>query len=380
MNKLEVTYILSQITTPYEVDFSSLKNTILQLNRSKWEMIVNIANQKGIIPLLYASLKEKHLLSYINDKQLSNYLQEIYKLNEIRNNAIVEQIIDICTFLETINIKPILLKGAAALTEHHYKHIGSRVMTDIDIYIPDGQIYKAIDILKKNGYSEINPKESLRKDWHDYRRMYKSHVYAAVELHRYFLLSSTMPYFSETNLDRLIKPSIMIENAFVLAPVYELYHSFLHSEISNENYRYKSIDIRHQQHFSQMQYKYNIDLKKIDNLISDKYVLKAWQTYCCIQNKFFHVDINQDISSCKKYLRYYRQKLKTTNTYLVMVKNIIRLVVYKVHPKSLQEKYHYKYKIMYLIYLLYYFGSTSLQLIFQKEKRHNVMDNLKHYM
>ena len=379
MNRLEATYLLSKIITPYDVNLSILKHKILKLNRSKWEIIINIANNEGIIPLLYASLKQKDLLIHIKDEQLLGYLKEIYKLNETRNNAIIKQITNICDLFSKKGIKPVLLKGVAALSENHYKYIGSRIMTDIDIYIPNGQIYKAIDILKKNGYFEIDPEKPLRKNWHDYRRMYKNNVYAAVELHRYLLLYTSMPYFPQVELESLIRPSATIQNAFVLCPKYELYHSFLHSEVSNSNYRYKHIDIRHQQHFSQMQYKYQINLKQIDDLIDNKYILKAWNSYCCIQYEFFHANKNKNIN-CKKHLKSYKRKLKSLHPYFIMSKNIFTLVIHKIKPESIQKHYSYKYKIMYFFYLIHYISTTFLEFLFQKEKRNIIIDNLKYYL
>jgi hypothetical protein len=380
MNKYEATIALTKIIAPKNRNPDTIKKALLSYDRTKWEAIVAIANQDGLIPLLYQSLKQKSLLQHINDIELLGYLEEFYKLNKKRNEGIVKQLQSISKILIYHNITPVFLKGAAALSEEHYPAIGSRIMTDIDIYIPHGKILEAIEILRESGYTEIEPDKPLLKDWHDYRRMYRKDMPAAIELHRLLLNAESMLFFPHLKIEQIVQPSKTLNNAYVLTPEYELYHSFLHSQISDLHHIYAHIDIRHQQHFAQIYYIHKINIQSMDTIARKKQI--EWEAYKFIQNNFFdaNMEINPQLqNNSQHYLNKVKKRLQNPQNFLIKSEDILHTFSSYLNPSTLQIRYQYKYKMLYIIYFPYSFIRIFIRYIFQTKTRKHVSTRLKMY-
>lgn len=126
----------------------------------EWDQFIRLANEHGVIALIFHNLEQLDLLSNIPDNAQST-LQKLYLKSLARNTFLIEKFTELKKTLAEIGIKPVVLKGMA-LEPAVYGNIGLRQMTDIDIYIPDEEeCLKAWERLKSIGYVSKPLKSSL---------------------------------------------------------------------------------------------------------------------------------------------------------------------------------------------------------------------------
>ncbi|MEA2072433.1 MAG: nucleotidyltransferase family protein [Campylobacterota bacterium] len=350
MTKLEATLALTKLIAPANKNIQNVQKELLSYETEEWEQIVSIANDDLLAPLLYKSLQRKQLYELIKDEQLKGFLKEIYKLNETRNIAILEQLHEISSILKTIGVKPTLLKGATALSEKHFENIGERAMTDIDFYVPDEKIWETIDILKEHGYKEIDPDYQMRGDWHHYKRMYRDDVAASIEIHRLLLKEESLKYFPTLSRDELFTQSSEIENAYVLKPTYELYYSFLHTEVSHMYHLHTYLALRHLQHFGVMveKYRQEIDFDYLTKLTTKTNINDTWNDYLSVQNEFFELDV---ITKPSSYVQKIKDKLNTKHNRYLQLKSLITMILNGLSYNNLQKHYKFNNRAMMLLYV-----------------------------
>lgn len=381
MTKLDATLALTKLISPFNNNPKEIEESVMRYSEDNWVKIIEVANNDTLIPLLYQSLKHKDLYKYIHDSILKEYLKEFYELNATRNIAIVKQLEEICSILKSIDVKPVLLKGAAALTESHYQNIGERVMSDIDFYVPEEQIFKSIELLKSNGYLELNPSSRLDTDWHHYRRMYRDDIPASVEIHRFLLNRNCMHYFPKIDESKMFIQSKTIKNAYVLAPTYELYHSFLHTEISHFFYLQKHLAIRHLQHFSVlvMLNKENIDFEYLKLISKQHNINNIWNGYLKIQNYFFDLKTSEKFienQETAQHLADIQYKILNANTTFIKLKTAIKKIQYALGYINLQKNYTFNSRWMMLIYVPHRTIHLMYLYVMDKKKRDNFHESI----
>ncbi len=365
MNTLETTHLLTQIISPVEKNTQEIEKQLTAFDESEWEKLIELANREALIPLLYKSLQRKNLLTLIDDEQLLGYLEAFYKLNEERNIAIVTQLEEISSLFTKADIEHTLLKGATALSESHYENIGERVMIDIDISVEYDKAMQAVEILKKCGYKETDPDTPLEVEWHHYRRLYRDDIVAAVEVHRIFV-SYRVSKFLPDECPENYKQSHKFLNARILVPTYDLYHSFLHTQVSHRYHTYKHLSIRHMQHFCVIATKYDIDFKYLETLVKEKGLEDIWQEYLLVQHKFFNLQVDEKILKNKKaqnYLYAIEKKILAKKSLWIKVKTFWKKSFYALGYINLRKHYKFEKKYMMFFYiplrvitLLYLYG------------------------
>lgn len=224
-------------------EYAQLQKDIVNEN-IPWLDIIEIANMELLIPALYYSLYEKELIDDIPDEQLKEYLSEVFLMNTKRNEAIMLQLEEVSYICDTINTTPLLLKGAAALVENDYPHIGIRSMTDIDIMPLSTDFAKVASHFQSYGYQpfdyQLTPSIFDDDDRHDWK-MTKEETAAMLELHIRIDAKYLIPYSDEICRQ---SQNISFDSTQVLTPTYRLFHAFIHSEISNDYFQKDYIAIR----------------------------------------------------------------------------------------------------------------------------------------
>jgi hypothetical protein len=353
MNRLDATLQLSTLLSPSFHDMEILKRI---MQTADWQELIKVANRYILVPALYATLKRKGLLLYIRDEQLLGYLQEVYRLNTLRNVAILEQLNEICELLQTINVKPVLLKGAAALSESHYETIGERAMMDIDILVPEEKVFEVIELLKdKDGYQELGGYGKLSLTWHHYHRLHKESGSASVEIHRYAVHTEEMKYFPKKLDDFYLIQSKSIQNASVIEPMYELYHSFLHSQLSHSYHKTKFIALRHLHHFSVMMQNYkDVNWSMMMQMCKEHGVEKTFNEYLYLVANIFKIQLPVYIGetkSQKQYLQKVYKRVENTNTSFLKLKVLFKRLGNIFSYTKLQSHYTFTNKALMFIYV-----------------------------
>ena len=85
-----------------------------------WHEILQIADQHGMIPILYHQLDRKGAVGLL-PKELQTLIYDIFELNGQRNKQILDEITRIAAKLNKVGIEPVFLKGSAALLMKLYE-------------------------------------------------------------------------------------------------------------------------------------------------------------------------------------------------------------------------------------------------------------------
>jgi len=124
------------------------------------------------------------------DQDIVEALEGFYHLNIMRNKALREQTLEVCSILNDIGIIPIWLKGATHLLTANWK-ISERTMLDLDFWIPEpNNQERALLALKKAGYfraPEYDSDDPYGELHHHFAPLIKSGHFASLELHRHIV-------------------------------------------------------------------------------------------------------------------------------------------------------------------------------------------------
>ena len=136
-----------------------------------WEYLLKTALTHGLIPLFYSNINyicPENVPGYILDK-----LQSYFNENVCNNLLLAEELIKILKLLKNENIDAIPYKGPI-LAILAYRNVSFRQFGDLDIFIPQKNVQKAVKILNSNGYiSQMNLKNSQEFAFFKYQREYK---------------------------------------------------------------------------------------------------------------------------------------------------------------------------------------------------------------
>ena len=187
---------------------------------------------------------QKHRVLDIFPTEYASHLQKILKLNQQRNREILQQINEINNVLVKENIEPIYLKGTANLMDNLYSDVGERMIGDIDFLVKEKDYFKTADLIVNLGYkNDKTVYYNLEKIKH-YPRLYRKDVPADIEIHR---IPVDIEYSEKFSSELIFKNKIKIKNktnCFVSSDIHKLIHTFIHSQLGNNGYRFKVIPIR----------------------------------------------------------------------------------------------------------------------------------------
>ena len=213
-----------------------------------WVKLVGVANCNFLTPALYYVLESEKLLYLLDDPTLEAFLKEVYTINENRNRGIIEQLCDMEKILAHADIRPLLLKGAAVVSEKLYPSIGMRTMIDIDVMLHPNVFKEGLALLKENGYIEFG--RDLGRWHHHTPRINKEGFPAAVEPHFRVIFDRNIEYipYNETTSQRSRNP--LLKGSDVLRPTWHLYHTFLHSAVIDKSHRRWKLALKNVYDFS----------------------------------------------------------------------------------------------------------------------------------
>ena len=210
-----------------------------------WEAVVSLANAQLITPALWIALEKKGLTEVLPD-ELCTYLGEIHRLNAERNKHLQVQLLEAVKQLNSINVSPILLKGAMHLVNDIYSDPGVRIMTDIDLLVPREDIDRCMESLRELQYE---PVEDIHNDYHEEHHhcapLHKPGAFGALEIHRKIMES---PYEDILPTELAMTEAKPIEfhelSMKVLSPTHRVLHNILHSQLVDQNYHTGTFSLR----------------------------------------------------------------------------------------------------------------------------------------
>jgi hypothetical protein len=128
-----------------------LNSSDLPESPAQWERVLRLSGEHLVTPQLRWALREQDLFSAL-PVDVAEYLEAIYTLNLDKNARCEEQLAQFIQALNSLGVRPLLLKGAGVIVGGLYPTPGERMITDIDVLIPSGHLQKILDRLAVEGY------------------------------------------------------------------------------------------------------------------------------------------------------------------------------------------------------------------------------------
>jgi Uncharacterised nucleotidyltransferase len=116
-----------------------------------WGRLLDLANVTRVSPALHWRLAERGLLAHIA-APAGEYLAGVAELAELRNDKHIGQLLTAGRVLNAVGIRPLPLKGAAALVTGLYPAVGARYMADVDLLVAPSRYGDALAALEADGY------------------------------------------------------------------------------------------------------------------------------------------------------------------------------------------------------------------------------------
>lgn len=240
-----------------------------------WEEFIWTGSSHLVLPALYSAFSRNGLLPLL-PADLVDHLSAIYNINLHRNRQIIEQSHELIRLLNNEGIEPVFLKGVGHLLQNLYHDAGDRIMSDIDILIPEEDIQKAANALYYAGY--FHPEEFKDDDFENHHHLpgfeHKSYI-AMVELHHSVFPVNYLNILSNTEIysDRKKTEGF---NAWVLSTDHQMVLNFVHNELVDDGFRYKTMVIKSLYDFYLLA---KLDPQKTEGISVLGYNLK-FNTYC----------------------------------------------------------------------------------------------------
>ena len=96
----------------------------------------------------------------------------------------ISEISEISEILIFNKIEHLFLKGSAHIFSNIYTDIGERMISDIDILVPDSLAKTTQNILKKSGYFEIKKNIHFEDEFRHLSRLVNNEKIFAIEVHK----------------------------------------------------------------------------------------------------------------------------------------------------------------------------------------------------
>ncbi|KYJ85571.1 nucleotidyltransferase domain-containing protein [Sulfurovum riftiae] len=168
----ELLFLIACCKTERSEDDINFILSYLNAERLTLNALIAPANQHGILPLVYKTLKnlsqKDDLRSSLNPQPLvlSTILSELkthYMSIAQKNIMMSAELLRIMKLLRENHIEALAFKGPA-LAQMAYGDITLRQYSDLDILVDENDVYKAGELLQKNGFTSPYPLSILENE------------------------------------------------------------------------------------------------------------------------------------------------------------------------------------------------------------------------
>ena len=166
----------------------TLAQSDLPENETEWRNVLRLSRVHLATNMLRWSLREQRLFLDL-PSDIVEFLDVFYALNLDHNRRCVDQLAHLTQTLNSIDVAPLPLKGAATFVNGLYPTLGERMISDIDVLIPAPRLPEILNKLASVGYQPIytgrdlpNP-QGFESQGHHYPPVINPDWPARVELH-----------------------------------------------------------------------------------------------------------------------------------------------------------------------------------------------------
>ena len=233
-------FIAKSLTISLEEKNRDEIELILKTTDVDWEAVVKVSTSHYVFPAIYCNFKRADFLKYL-PADLVDYMKHITNINRERNEQIIAQAKELNSVLLGNGVKPLFLKGTGNLLAGLYEDIAERMVGDIDFVFSKENYPKAIAIVRKFGYSEVEKYKYYIPEEKHYRRLQKENNIAAIEIHKDLLSEK---YVNEFNYNFVEKDSQVTNEVAVLSYANKLNLSIIADQINDNGFYYKRMALR----------------------------------------------------------------------------------------------------------------------------------------
>lgn len=232
-----------------------------------WDCPLRLAGAHLVTPSLAGALRRKGVLELLED-DVRGYLETIESLNRTRNSTLWQELVRASGALNAIGIKPLLLKGALALTPGQYPGAYDRVIGDIDLVVPFERTQEAQREMVRLGYREATEHwrrmtSASKRAMHHFVPLVHPVLPVSIEIHhrimhdvRYDAALRTI--FTPRTIRLPEGPEVLIPDS-----AGRMLHNFLHAQINDGLAARRLANLRQVLEFSSLAAQCDVDPERI---------------------------------------------------------------------------------------------------------------------
>lgn len=163
-------------------------------HRIDWEEVYRLSALHLVTPILYQRLAETDRLADV-PQDVRDALRHVFDLNAERNERQRRILHDTVRFLNEAGMEPLLLKGAVSLLPSQGPYAAARMLSDIDVLVPNVPPEAAAKVLLERGYTHMpghEPRDSASCS-HHLAPLFHPAGHGYVEIHRRAFMSARVP-------------------------------------------------------------------------------------------------------------------------------------------------------------------------------------------
>jgi hypothetical protein len=219
-----------------------------------------------------------------------HYVDEVFERNLLRNDRLAIQLEEALLAINSVGIKPFLLKGAAVLATAPRTEAGAWIMSDLDIMVPADGITKAMVALADIGYVTHFETDLNSKKW--YADLKRPTDVGMIDLHRSlpgpaFFYPDAIALRQHFRVERIGRAEAHVPSATFHALV-----MIIHDQFQDYDYWLGAIDLRHLLNLRNLSLTpEGIDWDMLMSLVSDKLARNAIEAQLHGLSVLFEIDI-----------------------------------------------------------------------------------------
>ncbi len=283
-----------------------------------WKTVLGVADYNLVSPALWTALRDRGLADSL-PSEVRDYLREIHRLNASRNQHLREQVIDAICTLNSIDVKPVLFKGAASLFAKTYDDPGSRVMADLDVLVPHENAEECWNLLQASGYRQKEMDFDFAQ-FHHLTPLFRPGEYATIEIHRDVLSPVRTGRLLPTRLTREDVDHISYitrkeAQAFrergakmsVPSQTHRILHVILHSAFVDNAHRCGTLPLRSIHELALMHHAFgrDIDWRTIRGLLESDGKREILNDWLYLTHRLFGCSLPEGIEPTRRAIAHY---------------------------------------------------------------------------
>ncbi|GAC33127.1 nucleotidyltransferase family protein [Paraglaciecola polaris] len=284
------------LTQSLFVDIFSTPHLLEQFNLKQWEQLLRILRGADMLGSFYYFLDKNAQLSNVPDFAIA-HLRSAKRYSDRQVQQISAETDILQQTLQTVDCRPIFLKGAAYVLNKSSNHLG-RVMTDIDILVPKADLESVENALKLDGWIEKvlddYDQQYYRKWAHELAPFTHPERGATLDVHH-----TIIPPISGITVPEsfLFNENIVLEDGKeTLSESMVILHCLVHL-FYNEDYEKSFRDIL-DIHLLLLDYERNEDISQICVLARNLGFNKEFYYACSITDQLFRTQRVAAVNSC----------------------------------------------------------------------------------